>query len=194
MAGVLMYSGPMRKKRCTICAKGYTDNSATCSPECAEALHWKQYSLDRHRKRSKTPGVYRVTVDDWKKVLNSFNHRCAYCGKRGDMTIDHVLPLSRGGRHCVANLVPACLRCNLSKGSMTIVEWKAFPAKKAAENNNPQSVPWTVDARMGVRPVRKKYKPNQTPIFSQLMEDRYNQNTIERLHLTVDHFGVLMSD
>lgn len=178
----------MKKKRCIICTKAGAENGESCSAVCAEALKWKQKGLDRHGKRSKLPGTYRVTVSDWMKILRAFNHRCAYCGKAGEMTIDHVLPISRGGRHCVGNLVPACRSCNFSKGSMTIVEWRNYSYKKVEAG---PIRPWTVDDKMGIRPVRKKYKPKQTPIFSQLMEEMYNEITIERLNLTVDHFGVL---
>lgn len=181
----------MKKKWCMMCEKEAASQKRTCSPECAEALVWKQRSLDRHRNRSKVPGVYRVTVADWKKILNAYNHCCAYCGVRKEMTIDHVVPLSRGGRHCVANLVPACLRCNLSKGSQTIIEWRMFPMKKAPVDNS-KLPPWTVCERMGIRPARKRYKRHQTPIFTQVMEERYNAILIDRMNLTVDHFGVLV--
>ncbi len=47
-------------------------------------------------------------------------HKCAYCG-RGDLplTIDHVIPKSKGGDECWENLVAACLPCNNKKGDRT---------------------------------------------------------------------------
>lgn len=45
--------------------------------------------------------------------------QCQYCGAAGDMTFDHVLPRSRGGRTEWTNVVAACPRCNLRKGSFT---------------------------------------------------------------------------
>lgn len=49
-------------------------------------------------------------------------HLCLYCGQqylRADLTRDHVLPLSRGGRDVWENVVSACLACNVRKGSRT---------------------------------------------------------------------------
>ncbi len=46
--------------------------------------------------------------------------RCQYCGARGDMTFDHVIPRCRGGRTTWENVVAACSRCNLRKGSRTL--------------------------------------------------------------------------
>lgn len=49
-------------------------------------------------------------------------HRCQYCGKRPpkhELTIDHILPKSRGGRDTWENLVLACIRCNVTKGNRT---------------------------------------------------------------------------
>jgi len=37
--------------------------------------------------------------------------------------VDHVIPRSRGGSDDIDNLVPACARCNLSKGARTLQEW-----------------------------------------------------------------------
>jgi len=45
---------------------------------------------------------------------------CQYCGAKGDMTFDHVLPRSRGGRTTWENVVAACGPCNLRKGSKTL--------------------------------------------------------------------------
>lgn len=47
---------------------------------------------------------------------------CQYCGAapgRKDLTVDHVIPRSRGGKHDWNNLVTACKRCNQKKGSHT---------------------------------------------------------------------------
>jgi 5-methylcytosine-specific restriction endonuclease McrA len=41
---------------------------------------------------------------------------CQYCGARGELTFDHVVPRSRGGRTTWDNVVAACARCNLRKG------------------------------------------------------------------------------
>jgi len=49
-------------------------------------------------------------------------HLCLYCGghfNRYDLTRDHVVPTSRGGRDVWTNVVSACLACNLKKGSRT---------------------------------------------------------------------------
>ncbi|MBK8067956.1 MAG: HNH endonuclease [Rhodanobacteraceae bacterium] len=49
-------------------------------------------------------------------------HLCLYCGQqfmRAELTRDHVLPLSRGGRDVWENVVSACLACNVRKGSRT---------------------------------------------------------------------------
>lgn len=49
-------------------------------------------------------------------------HLCMYCGQhytRAELTRDHVLPLSKGGRDIWENVVSACLACNVRKGSRT---------------------------------------------------------------------------
>jgi 5-methylcytosine-specific restriction endonuclease McrA len=53
--------------------------------------------------------------------------RCAYCARRladQNRSIDHVVPLERGGLHVRDNVVPACRLCNHSKGKHMLDEWE----------------------------------------------------------------------
>ncbi len=53
------------------------------------------------------------------------SHTCQYCGKiphKEELTIDHVLPRSRGGKTTWENVVLACIRCNMKKGSKLLQE------------------------------------------------------------------------
>jgi 5-methylcytosine-specific restriction endonuclease McrA len=54
-----------------------------------------------------------------KNVIRRDGHRCQYCGSKDRLTIDHVMPRSRGGRDAWDNLVAACVPCNNRKGSRT---------------------------------------------------------------------------
>lgn len=48
------------------------------------------------------------------------NYTCQYCGMRSrELTVDHVMPKHRGGRHSWENLVSACKTCNHRKGGKT---------------------------------------------------------------------------
>lgn len=62
-------------------------------------------------------GEASLTAEQWREILKSFNHRCAYCGERLEkLTQDHVIPLAKGGSHTADNVVPACQSCNSKKG------------------------------------------------------------------------------
>jgi 5-methylcytosine-specific restriction endonuclease McrA len=55
-----------------------------------------------------------------RNVFHRDGHACQYCGYRGDqLSIDHVIPRSRGGPDSWENVITACIRCNVSKGSRT---------------------------------------------------------------------------
>ena len=71
-------------------------------------------------------GVADVTPLDYQRLFNRYDGECAYCHVQlGDsFDWDHVVPVSRGGRHSVGNLVPACQTCNRSKGAKLLVEWR----------------------------------------------------------------------
>jgi 5-methylcytosine-specific restriction endonuclease McrA len=60
-----------------------------------------------------------------KEIFLRDGHTCQYCGAKGkDLTIDHVIPRHRGGRHTWENLVSACRACNHRKGGKTLDEAK----------------------------------------------------------------------
>ena len=50
---------------------------------------------------------------------------CHYCGKKfppGELTIDHIVPVVRGGRSTRGNMVVCCKACNMTKGCLTPAE------------------------------------------------------------------------
>lgn len=52
---------------------------------------------------------------------------CHYCGRQvgcENLTMDHVVPLSRGGRSSKGNLVPCCKECNTTKKTTLPCEWE----------------------------------------------------------------------
>ena len=58
--------------------------------------------------------------------------QCHYCGKKTaykNLTMDHVLPLTRGGKSTKDNLVPCCKSCNTVKKSMMPLQWQEFLEK-----------------------------------------------------------------
>ncbi len=76
-----------------------------------------------HKRRAKqrANGVYLITKNELNKLYNS---TCLYCGSNQSITLDHIIPIARGGTHSIGNLAPACKKCNSSKSDKTIQEWK----------------------------------------------------------------------
>jgi len=52
-------------------------------------------------------------------IFKRDKHLCQYCGTHADLTIDHVMPKSRGGQDIWENLISACIKCNNRKGDRT---------------------------------------------------------------------------
>lgn len=59
-----------------------------------------------------------------REVFRRDNHTCQYCGSTKQLTIDHVLPRSKGGLHIWSNVVAACATCNSRKGDRTPAQAK----------------------------------------------------------------------
>lgn len=98
--------------------------------EKAELLHDDpQRELNTTKRRFQFPSVIRLrsyiripytkVVLSRRNVLRRDQFICQYCGKKSDLTIDHVLPKSRGGKDTWENLTTACEKCNVKKGNRT---------------------------------------------------------------------------
>lgn len=82
----------------------------------------------------------------WKRQ----GRQCTYC-QAVATTIDHVLPLVRGGTNHEGNLTPCCRSCNGSKGGYVVVEWRT--GRRLPPMQNPPE--WaTIRARPRMRKVR----------------------------------------
>ncbi len=73
----------------------------------------------KHRRRAleRANTIKNFTKKEWLDKINLYQNRCAYCDIGLYEHMDHVIPLSRGGAHSLDNIVPACQRCNLKKGT-----------------------------------------------------------------------------
>ena len=63
--------------------------------------------------------IWQVPTVNRRALLRRDRHQCQYCGVRQELTIDRVIPRSRGGKHSWDNVVIACATCNSRKGNRT---------------------------------------------------------------------------
>jgi len=80
----------------------------------------------RKRKRRVDAADNDLTAAQWEAILLAWGG-CAYCGAQASadasLQRDCVLPISRGGRYTVENVVPACRSCNASKCNEEVTHW-----------------------------------------------------------------------
>jgi 5-methylcytosine-specific restriction endonuclease McrA len=80
------------------------------------------YNAIQQKRRAQKSGVdATLTSQEWKEILAAHDRSCAYCDTSSEtMTMDHVVPLSKGGAHAKENVVPACRSCNSRKGARPV--------------------------------------------------------------------------
>jgi 5-methylcytosine-specific restriction endonuclease McrA len=89
----------------------YELHSATSSmtrPLVIRLVHYVRIPRDAHRRKITRRAVF--ARDDW---------TCQYCGARSQLTVDHVIPRSKGGASSWENIVASCAPCNRRKGDRT---------------------------------------------------------------------------
>lgn len=80
---------------------------------------------NRRQKLRGNPGSVGVASKDWQRLVRRHGGRCAYCGERSAaLHVEHVVPVSRGGRHAIGNILPACPTCNWSKNQSLLIVWR----------------------------------------------------------------------
>lgn len=113
------------------------------APYKARAVEWAKRNPEKKREMvklwfEKNPGLaafyqhsrrLKLKENQIFEIRASFIRRlyqsaCIYCGSKTRIEADHVIPVSRGGRHSEGNLVPACMSCNRSKHDEFVMEWK----------------------------------------------------------------------
>lgn len=63
--------------------------------------------------------LWKIPPVNRREVLRRDKHQCQYCGSKHKLTLDHVNPRSKGGKHTWDNVVTACESCNSRKGDRT---------------------------------------------------------------------------
>ncbi len=69
-----------------------------------------------------TERIWKIPPVNRREVLKRDNHSCQYCGSNKRLTLDHVIPVSKGGQHKWDNVVTACEPCNQCKRDRTPLE------------------------------------------------------------------------
>lgn len=119
---------------CLECGQAIPSASRTtrkfCSRRCANQMSLRERRAERRasteRRRLKLTSGEHVGVSerDWQRLVGRYRNRCAYCAELKPLTKDHVVPVSRGGRHAIGNILPACQSCNSSKRDDLLAAWR----------------------------------------------------------------------
>lgn len=103
----------------------YQRNWARENPDKTRAKRYRRQSRLNNETNSVSEGDIRIRIF-------MFGEQCAYCGGKYKH-IDHLIPVSRGGRNIFGNIVPACDKCNCSKG---IKEWHTWYRSRKFHNRS----------------------------------------------------------
>ncbi|MGH2868543.1 MAG: HNH endonuclease [Solirubrobacteraceae bacterium] len=86
--------------------KLHSERATMSRPMVIRLVSYVRIPRDTHRRKITRRAVF--ARDDW---------TCQYCGSRSNLTVDHVVPRSKGGRSSWENIVASCAPCNRRKGN-----------------------------------------------------------------------------
>ena len=96
---------------------------------------WVKDNPDRHRQnnRKRRANEYQAegshTLDQWRMLQCFYNDHCPRCGKEAKLSLDHIVPLIRGGTHYIDNIQGLCKPCNTAKRDRVIVDYRPKEAR-----------------------------------------------------------------
>ena len=136
---------------CVVCGKsslgslGYSRKY--CSKTCKHKgmfggkppLEERTRKAQRNFRERNVPGLTRHEMSILRFQWISEGQSCAYCDQACE-TVDHIVPLNRGGDNQKQNLTPACRSCNSSKGDRLLSEWKLYDRRKAKKTNRAKTL------------------------------------------------------
>lgn len=79
--------------------------------------HPERLSAAKHRRRAYKKGAVSEPYN-FNTICNHYNNQCVACGRSDlPLTVDHIIPFSKGGDDIASNIQPLCQPCNSSKGN-----------------------------------------------------------------------------
>ena len=86
------------------------------------------FIMDRFKKLQSGDIQWSTSIREYVKEHEQPD-QCVYCGAKGDLTVEHMLPRSRGGPDIPENAVWVCGSCNSKKGSKRLYEWYGLDSR-----------------------------------------------------------------
>ena len=90
------------------------------------------YEMDEAVIKREKAAARELRASRWWQNLIANNPKCHYCQKvlkKDEVTMDHVVPILRGGKSTKSNVVIACKACNNAKKDQLLMDWDAYKPK-----------------------------------------------------------------
>lgn len=126
-----------------------------------------------------------LTAEDWTSLLELYQNTCAYCRHPllfeappkhpRKATVDHIVPITQGGKNTKANVVPACWQCNSRKGESYIAPLS--PPGTPTDSQSPLPLPR--------RAAHKKFMEVTAAHVARIIELRHAGRTISEIMVDV---------
>jgi PAS domain S-box-containing protein len=99
------------------------------------------YDLDEADIKAERRKARELRASQWwkRRCAKGFCHYCGQPMPPGELTMDHIVPIARGGKSTKGNIVPACKECNNKKKQLLPMEWEAYLQERRTAGRDPLS-------------------------------------------------------
>jgi len=118
------------RKRCIMCGEtkrvGKLLKNGPLCISCYDAQPERIIARIKTHYKRKNQDPFELSPNEWYNLMEEFDWKCFYCGSSisgANRTVDHIIPVFKGGITKYENLVPACRTCNGRKGTKDFLKW-----------------------------------------------------------------------
>lgn len=85
-----------------------------------QRTHKQERAIREQKRRALKKGSGgSFSLIEWRELCERFGNKCLACCQSQKLTVDHVIPISKGGSNFIENIQPLCMKCNLEKGTQS---------------------------------------------------------------------------
>ena len=123
--------------------------------------------IDDTGQNKRHDAVQELTEKDWEVAQAFFGYACAYCGKPGKLTKDHLNPLKNGGKLTKENTIPACGHCNSSKKDKDWLSW--FQSQSFYDKGRAQKIADYISFALSLKGIEDKSSCDSSMVVTKVV-------------------------
>ena len=155
--------------------------------------YYAEREAKRRIKKRNNNAAFNLSYAESLKIVRPKLDYCVYCGSTDNLTIDHIIPIDKGGTQDPKNLIRACRSCNSAKRNSFFIDWY-IKSKKITRSLIEIIVDMNFDSIFHLQHYQDSmcpnyYEKNRSSVVAKLLRAKVKNNKLlDRFYKSLDHY------